>query len=223
MRYLRDYALSLIAPLVLGLTGLIAAAQGPTAASENQNELHKVLARFASIPGLSARFHEEKRIALLIKPIVSQGSVYFAAPKRFARHVDQPEKSRLAIDGSELRIIDASGTHSIRLDSQPILRIIVGTFIQVLRGDRQALERTYRIGFSGTAGGEWSITLKPNKEVLSRVLDEVRVRGRGAIVEQLEIRETNGDRTVTTFSNVDISRQFSASEQKRLFLIGPKS
>jgi outer membrane lipoprotein-sorting protein len=222
MRYWKGYAVSLIAGLLLGSTVSIAAAETTPAAAECQSELRRLLARFSSIPGLSARFREEKHIALLIRPIVSQGSVYFAAPKRFARHVDQPEKSRLVIDQSELRIVDASGKHSISLESQPILRIIVGTFVQVLSGDRRALERSYRIAFKGTATGEWSMTLNPKKEVLSRVLKEVRVQGREAIVERLEIRETNGDRTVTTFFDVDISRQFSAAEQKRFFLIGPK-
>ncbi len=222
MRYWKSYALSLIAGLLLGSTVSMAAAETPPAATEKQSDLHELLARFSTIPGLSARFREEKHIALLIKPITSQGSVYFAAPKRFARHVDQPEKSQLIIDQSQLRIVDASGTRSISLESQPILRIIVGAFVQVLRGDRLALERSYRIGFKGTAAGEWSMTLNPKKKVLSRVLKEVRVQGREVVVEKLEIRETNGDRTVTTFFDVDTSRRFSAAEQKRFFLIGPK-
>jgi len=220
MRYWKGYTLSLIAGVLLGFTVSIAAAETSPAAADNHSELYKLLARFSSIPGLSARFREEKRIALLIKPIVSQGAVYFAAPKRFARHVDKPEKSQLVIDKSELRVIDASGTRSISLESQPVLRVIVGTFVQVLSGDRQALEHSYRVAFEGTAAGQWSMTLNPKKKVLSRVLRQVNVQGREAIVERMEIRENNGDRTVTTFSDVNISRRFSAAEQKRLFLIG---
>lgn len=220
MRYWTGYALSLIASLLFGFAVSVAEAEASPAAADNQSELSKLLARFSAIPGLSARFREEKRIALLIKPIVSQGAVYFAAPKKFARHVDRPERSRFVIDESQLRIVDASGTRSISLDSHPVLRIIVGTFVQVLSGDRQALERSYRVAFKGTAAGQWSMTLKPKNKALSGVLEQVSIKGREAIVDRMEIRENNGDRTVTTFFDVNISRRFSAAEQKRLFLIG---
>ena len=178
MRYWKGYAIrTLFIGLLLGFTVPIAAAETSSAAADNQSELHKLLARFSSIPGLSAHFREEKHIALLIKPIVSQGAVYFAAPKRFARHVDRPEKSQLVIDKSLLRVVDASGTRSISLESQPILRIIVSTFVQVLSGDRQALERSYRVAFKG-------VRAQPPPEIRTTRLLENRDHSRHSLVNR---------------------------------------
>ena len=52
--------------------------------------LERLLAGFASMTGMSARFVEEKQIALLARPIRSEGVLYFTAPGRLMRRVTSP-------------------------------------------------------------------------------------------------------------------------------------
>ncbi len=52
--------------------------------------LDQLLARFAGMSGLSAKFREEKRMALLAAPLVNEGILYFAPKGRLAAH---PQKS----------------------------------------------------------------------------------------------------------------------------------
>ncbi len=62
-----------------------------------------VLARFARIEGLTLRFHEVKRIALLTSPLVSDGTIAYARPGRMAR---RSGSVTVLIDGATLRMSD---------------------------------------------------------------------------------------------------------------------
>ena len=57
--------------------------------------LERLLAGFASMTGMSARFVEEKQIALLARPIRSEGVLYFTAPGRLMRLVTSPTVSAI--------------------------------------------------------------------------------------------------------------------------------
>ena len=88
--------------LVLRLVLLLAFAAG-SARAEVTITRAELLERFRKVPGLYARFREEKRIALLVDPLVSEGTLHFVPPERLAKHVLQPAKSSVLIDGGVLR------------------------------------------------------------------------------------------------------------------------
>ena len=58
--------------------------------------LESVLAGFARVEALSAHFKEEKRMALLTVPLVSEGDLYYQKPRSLARHTRSPSASSLA-------------------------------------------------------------------------------------------------------------------------------
>ena len=62
-------------------------APGPTA-SRNPTPiaLEELMGRLAESGGVRARFRETKHLSLLTAPLVSEGTLYFAPPDRFARH-----------------------------------------------------------------------------------------------------------------------------------------
>jgi hypothetical protein len=53
-------------------------------------ELGELLRGMASAPGVHARFHETKEIALLSAPIEADGEIFFVPPRRFARITTRP-------------------------------------------------------------------------------------------------------------------------------------
>ena len=56
---------------------------GPASiAGTGEPTVETLLAEFSHMPGLEARFREEKRIALLVLPLVSEGTIHFAPPAR---------------------------------------------------------------------------------------------------------------------------------------------
>ncbi|MBN8612408.1 MAG: outer membrane lipoprotein carrier protein LolA [Deltaproteobacteria bacterium] len=208
----------------LGLSG--AAGPARVQAQEAAPTVDSVLARMARIPGLHTSYREEKRIALLSSPIVSEGTIDYARgagsrPPRMARRTTRPSAQVVLIDAGELRMNDGRTTSRIDLASQPVVRSFVDSFLQLLVGDRAALERTYtlsieRVANESPAGG-WSLVLRPRGAPLSSFLREIRFEGQGDVLTRMVMTEVSGDVTTTTFSDVDANHRYDAAEASRVF------
>lgn len=206
--------------LALALAPAAGLAQGPRRATPPT--LEALLAHFASTPGLHARFHEEKRLSVLAVPLVSDGTLDFAPPGRLVRRTTSPDVSVVLVDGRELRFGDARGQQRIDLDAQPVVRQFIDGFVAIVAGDRAALDRTYASEFRPGAGDAWELTLRPRSGPVQRAFRDIVLRGHGFLLERMTIRETNGDETATTFSEIDDARRYTPAEAARLFrLDGP--
>ena len=96
-------------------------------------------------PGLYARFREEKHITMLQAPLVSEGTIHFAPPSRFARHTEQPIASTLIIDGNQLQFGSADGQESMNLGTNPVARLFADGFVMLLAGNRAGLEQIFKM------------------------------------------------------------------------------
>lgn len=181
-----------------------------------------VLARMARIEGLHCRFEEEKRIALLSSPVRSEGTIDFArgtgASPRMARRTLRPSPQIVLIDGAELRMSDGRTSSRIDLASQPVVRSFVDSFLQLLVGNRAALERTYTLSLeAGEGEGGWALLLRPRAAPLSSFLREIRFEGRGEALTRMVMTEVSGDVTTTRFTDVDARHRYDAAEAARAF------
>lgn len=186
--------------------------------------LDELLARFRSIPGLFARYREDKHIALLAEPIVSEGTVHYAPPRRMARHTRTPSPSHVVLDAEALRFSDGTTTRQIDVGASPVVRALAESFLDVLAGDRAGLERSFVVDFH--AGGanratSWRLALVPRTPALLAVLTEIDFDGDGLVVSRMRIREASGDEGVTTFSDVDVAHRYSPEEAARTFRVDP--
>lgn len=197
----------------------LAAPPAPTAqAQQSAPSLQALLDRFGEMPGMSAEFREEKRIALLAVPVRSEGVLYFAPPGKLMRKVTSPTASYALLEGGTLTFASQGERQVLEVNENPVVSGFVQIFRYVLAGDRQALERTYHVDYD-TDGSEWTLTLKPKNEALARFLDRMVLEGEGFAVERMTMTEVSGDTTVTEFSNVNPRRRFSSAEQRRLFRV----
>lgn len=216
-------ALLCLAPLA-GAQPRAAPAPRPDAGRAAPITLDALLARFRALPGLSARFREEKRIQLLAAPLVSEGTLDYAPPSRMVRRTASPAASTALIDGAQLRFSDGNGQQSLDMNTMPVVRQFVDSFLAVFAGDRAALERAYLMEFRATDAASperWSLTLRPRAPALQRVFREVALRGDGVALSSMLVRETSGDETETTFREVNHARRYTAEEQSRVFRLDP--
>jgi hypothetical protein len=185
--------------------------------------LDALLARFRAIPGLFARYREEKHIALLAEPLVSEGTVHYAPPRRIARHTLTPSPSGVVYDGTALRFGDGATEQKIDVGASPVVRAFVDSFVDVLAGDRAALDRTFVVDFrSGDAAHPretWELSLIPRSPDLLAILSEVRFAGDGVVVSRMVLREASGDEGITTFSAVDAAHRYTQAEAARVFRV----
>jgi outer membrane lipoprotein-sorting protein len=203
----------------LALLALLAAASAwaePSAVPSGPLTLEVLMQGMAATSGVRAEFREEKTLALLEAPLVSEGTLYFIPPSRMARITTRPGASRLVIDGRRMSYTDETGASDVDLAGNRIARTIVENFVVLFAGDLAALRDRYRVDFAAQ-GRRWRIHLTPKAAPLSQFLASVEMQGDGPALEQMSIRETDGDVTVTRFQRVETDVRFAPDELARLF------
>ena len=177
-----------------------------------------LLRAFSGMPGLEARFREEKHIALLARPLTSEGRLFFTHPGLLLRRVETPRPSEVIINSDRVVLRDASGEQALDLRARKDLRPFVESLTWILAGNQKALDGVYAVTFEPERGKEpWQLTLKPKVEPLSRLIAHIRIRGSGYAVARIEVTETNGDSTLTTILEANPRRTFDAAERAKLF------
>ena len=114
---------------------------------------------------------------------------------------------------------DRDGASTVDLRQNEALRVFVTSLVRVFAGDRTGLERNFTLAYEPDAKDEmrWTLTLAPRAEPLTEMLRSLVLRGAGFAVKEIELRETNGDRTITTIVSADPRRHFDAAEKAKLF------
>jgi len=215
---MRLSALSLVALLALShARAALAASPAKTAAPAAGVSLEELLGRFRRAPGLFARFTEEKHLAMLDSPIVTKGTIHFVPPRRLARRAESPIASTLIIDGDKVQMGDGSGGQELDLGTNPVARMFVDSFVKLLAGDQAGLERIFKIQLSPRPKDGWQLVLVPRLPPMDKLIKDLTVRGEGLMVRELDVRESNGDWTHTTFTEVDVNRRYTPAELGQIF------
>ena len=181
--------------------------------------LPELCERLAEVPGLYAEFREEKYMALLEDPLVDEGTLHFAPPRRMARHTLRPRASTVLIDRQQMRFGDASRQEALDLQSNPTLRMFVDGFLLLWEGDLERLRELFEVSFS-SEGARWHLTLRPRRAPLSDVIAALSFEGEGVVLSRMVLEEVGGDRTVTTYHAVDAAHVYDEAEIARVFRIG---
>jgi len=184
--------------------------------------LEALMQRMASTTGVRAEFREEKVLALLEAPLVSEGTLYFVPPSRMARITTRPGASALVIDGARMSYTDEAGASDVDLAGSRTARSMVENFVVLFGGDLTALRERYQIEFAAE-GTRWRMQLTPKAAPLSQVIASVELRGIGPALEEMRVREVDGDHTVTRFRRVETDTRFTPEELARLFPPGPSA
>jgi len=190
----------------------------PPDAEPRRPTLESLMEGLATTSGVVARFHETKELRLLSAPLESRGMLYFVPPDRLARVTTAPDSSRLVIDGERFAYRDEAGGEAADLSSSPIAREFVRSFIVLFNGDIEALRAHYDPDFD-VEGESWSLRLRPHSRPLAGFVKRITLSGTGRMLERIEMLETDGDRTVTTFSRIRVDHRFDQSELDRIFAI----
>lgn len=197
-------------------------AEPETAAGQSVESL---LAGMAGTRGVVARFDEVKELALLDQPIRSRGVLYFVPPDRMVRITEAPLRTALVVDGARIAFHDGSRNEPVDLSNEPTARQFVENFSVLFGADVERLRERYELtyqppeesaGSPGASAG-WRMQLVPRSVLVRRVISEVVLRGDLRAIREITILESDGDRTVTSVSPIDVDRALTAAELARLF------
>lgn len=202
--------------IALLVSFLAAAAGAGEPAPVRPLDLVTLMRHFAASRGVEADYREEKTLPLLVEPLVSEGTLYFAPPDRLARFTRAPEEASMLVKGDRLRIEDALGVEELDLAGEPTARQIVEQLLVLFRGDLAALEREYEVGFS-SEGERWILTLAPRSLRVRQLIREIRMEGRAGALDEMILHGAEGEQTLTRYPRVVTDRVFSDAEQAQLF------
>ena len=146
-------------------------------------------------PESEVTYTEKKYSSLLAEPIVSSGSLAFRRPDTVEKNMVTPRKERFRIVGEELIMERRGAEKRIPLSSQPLLAAFAASLRGVLAGDAALLRKHYRLTLDGQEPA-WRLELVPLDEDISRYVERILVSGCSGRIEQIEVRESSGDRSV---------------------------
>jgi hypothetical protein len=160
-------------------------------------DLDRVMGLLAMRQHGRVEFIEQHFLAVLKRPIESSGELRYDAPDRLEKRTLKPHAETLVLTGGVLTVQRAHSRRVMDLHAYPQVLPFVESIRATLAGDRGALERVFRVEFSGSVS-RWTLTLVPLESKVKQSVSQVRIEGAGDQLLRVEIRQPDGDRSLMT-------------------------
>lgn len=171
------------------LIALLLILAAPLAQAFDLDDLAAQLARPAAVAG---SFVQQRYLRALPQPLTSSGHFTLARGLGLLWQLEKPLTQTYRITPGAIAKETPAGWTP--LPGSDLAARQSALFLAVLGGDRSGLERDFELALSGDAG-HWQLRLTPRGALLKQVFDGILIQG-GELVEQVEIRETQGDRSL---------------------------
>ena len=169
----------------------------PPLPMQDSGDLNEVLAQLALRKHGHVEFVEQKFISTLDRPLESSGELRFEAPDHLEQRTLKPRAETLVLDNGTLTV-DRGRTHRVMdMHEFPQVEPLVESIRATLAGDRAALERLFRLEFTGGLS-RWTLTLVPLESKVKQMVAQVKIDGVRDQLIKVEIRQTDGDRSLMT-------------------------
>lgn len=197
---------NLIALLIFCYAIVFAAALSAADASNSKLaatwNVEQLMATLATVSSGNKRFVEKKFISMLTEPIVLNGTLAYIAPSRLEKRILSPYDESYIVDGNTLQIHNPGKNihRSFALPSYPALWAFVESFRATLAGDSKTLQRFYTTTLSGDRKN-WELMLLPIEPSMLKAINSIRIKGTTEHITQIEVQETNGDRSILSIED----------------------
>jgi Outer membrane lipoprotein carrier protein LolA-like len=187
---------------VLAMISLILLGSGTYAAISNVptsggSDLDEVMGLLAMRKHGHVDFIEQQFLAVLNHPIESSGELRFDAPDRLEKRTLKPKAETLVLSGGMLTVERGHTHREMDLHAYPQVQPFIESIRATLAGDRAALERLFRLEFTGSTA-RWTLTLVPLESKVKQSVAQVKIDGMRDQLLKVEIRQTDGDRSLMT-------------------------
>lgn len=154
-------------------------------------------------------FVQEKHLRSLAMPLSSRGQFVLSKQLGLLWKVQQPFAKTYRIDGQGVSLL-ADNVWQTQ-PGQNVAARQSQLFLAVLQGDQRALEADFTLQLQGNAE-QWQLQLLPKAVFLQHIFKVIEIHG-GALVERIELHETQGDRTVMRMLNSQVDSTLLDDEQ----------
>lgn len=166
-----------------------------------------VLAKRASeVTTLSARFEQVKRMEMIKGELVSHGKFLYAKENKIAFMYEKPGKYSMIMNGSYMKMVTASGTSTMNLSANPVMKQMQELITAVFTGELKE-SANYDIVFS-MAADKINASVKPKSARLQSVISIINIvfsKDSGDILE-ISVKEGSGGTTNYRFFEQTINQ-----------------
>lgn len=164
-------------------------------------ELEQLAQQLTQQQPVKGDFVQHKYLRALPMPLTSRGHYQLSAEHGLLWQVRQPVQQDYRIDAQGIALLTEHGWQAqTQQDANARQNRL---FLAVLRGDYQALQEDFDLHLTGTADA-WQLQLQPDNLLLKQVFQQIVITG-ATQVEQVELFEVQGDRTLMQFHSSDLS------------------
>jgi len=175
----------------------------------NAFDLQQLSEQLAKPDVIHGQFTQEKHLRALPQPLISKGSFVLAKNHGLLWLLKTPLQQDYRISAKGIARRDATGWQLLPNKSAGAEQNRL--FLAVLQGDSSGLQRDFELALSGDAQ-KWQLTLTPRSVLLKQVFNQINISG-GALVNTIELLETQGDSTVLRMQDSTDGQPLSDAEQ----------
>jgi hypothetical protein len=175
----------------------------------NAFDLQQLSAQLAKPDVIHGQFIQEKHLRALPQPLISKGSFVLAKNHGLLWLLKTPLQQDYRISANGIARRDDNGWQMLPNKSAGAEQNRL--FLAVLQGDSSGLQRDFELALRGDAQ-QWKLTLTPRSLLLKQVFKQITIDG-GALVQTIELLETQGDSTVLRMQDNSASQPLSDAEQ----------
>lgn len=154
-------------------------------------------------------FIQEKHLRALPQPLTSRGTFVLAKDYGLLWLLERPLQQDYRIDDQGIARRTEQGWQFVAQQSATAQQNRL--FLAVLKGDSSGLRQDFDLSLSGSADN-WQLDLKPRSVLLKQVFKAIVISG-GALVQRIELQETQGDSTVLSLQDNQAGQSLSDAEQ----------
>ncbi|QLF95083.1 outer membrane lipoprotein carrier protein LolA [Pseudomonas sp. ABC1] len=172
-------------------------------------ELDELAAQLSEHAVVRGPFIQEKHLRALPQPLSSQGDFVLSAERGLLWQLRSPMRQDYRIDTQGIARHTPDGWQM--QPGQDVAAQQSRLFLAVLKGDHSGLAHDFELQLSGTQDA-WQLLLTPRSVLLRQIFDSIRISG-GALVERIELNETQGDRSVLRMPQSQAGSALSEQER----------
>ena len=154
-------------------------------------------------------FIQEKHLRALPKPLTSTGTFVLAKDHGLLWQLKTPLQQDYRITALGIARRNANAWQMLPGKSAGAEQNRL--FLAVLQGDSSGLQRDFDLQLHGESA-HWTLTLTPRSLLLKQVFKQINIDG-GALVQRIELQETQGDSTLLKMQNNVSNQPLSDAEQ----------
>jgi Outer membrane lipoprotein carrier protein LolA len=157
------------------------------------------------------KFLFDKYLAGVKRPLRSSGDFVYARKQGLLWHTRKPFDSELIMTG--IRLVqrdDGKIVTMLNASSQPAVRVFADLLQALLALNVTQLQKTFEL-YGQKDAVRWELGLRTRGKSMS-VFSDATLGGR-TLLETIELRESNGDRTEVSFQELTLGHELSASEK----------